>query len=51
MALSKKLKKASASFYKRCCRYEQSGLGQPRLDDAQRHWIEVWGASPSKDCR
>ena len=51
MALGKKLKKASALLADRCCRYEQSGSGQPRLDDVQRHWIEVWGASQLKGIR
>ena len=48
MALGKKLRKASAAFVDRCSRYEQSGSGQPRLDDVQRHWIEVWGVMGSK---
>ena len=45
MTLKTKLKKASASIVARCSRYEQSGSGQPILDDVQRYWIEVWGAS------
>lgn len=49
MLFSKKLKEMTAAFVDRCCRYGELGSGQPRLDDAQRHWIEVWGVSGGKE--
>ena len=42
MSFAKIVKKASSSLLDRCCRYEQFGSGQPRLEDMQRRWIEVW---------
>ena len=49
MLLAKKLKEMTAAFADRCCRYEELGSGQPRLDDVQRHWIEAWGVSGGKE--
>ena len=51
MAFKNSLKQASASIVERCSRYDLSGSGLPRLDDIQRHWIDVWGAPSEKGIR
>ena len=49
MSFAKSFKKASVSFINSCSRYEKLGSGEPRLDDMQRRWIEVWGAPYAKN--
>ena len=49
MSIAKSIKEASVSFINSCSRYERPGSGEPRLDDMQRRWIEVWGASYAKN--
>ena len=43
------IKEASSTLANRCCRYDRLGAGEPRLDDMQRRWVEVWGASHARN--